>query len=157
MRWMILAGLVALASPALSEAPVLPPQARDAAAVVDGFHAALLRGDTAAAAALLADDALMFEAGSVERTKAEYAAHHLPADAEFSKAVDSQIIRRSGDARGGVAWLATEGRSRGTFRGKAVHQLTTETMVLQRLGGSWKIRHIHWSSRAQPASRRLID
>lgn len=59
-----------------------PP--REAAAVVDAFHAALRRGDTRAAAALLSDDALIFETGGAERSKAEYAAHHLPADAEFS-------------------------------------------------------------------------
>jgi ketosteroid isomerase-like protein len=106
----------------------------------------LAKGDTKAAAALLADDALIFEQGGAERSKAEYAAHHLPADAEFSKTVASKTMRRSAHAADGIAWVATEGRTTGTYKGKALDQLTTETMVLRRSGSDWKIVHIHWSS-----------
>ena len=157
MRSTILAGLMAAfavpASAHESAAPTSqrsspPTAARGAAAVVDGFHAALKRGDTRAAASLLGDDALIFESGGVERSKAEYAAHHLPADADFSKAVRSTITRRAGYSGGTLAWIATEGRMRGAYRGKAVDQMTTESMVLRRVGGAWKIVHIHWSSAA---------
>lgn len=130
----------------------LPAAARGAAAIVDAFHAALRRGDTRTAALLLADDALIFEAGGAERSKAEYAAHHLGADAEFSKAVPSRLTRRSGGANGSLAWIASEGRTTGTFRGKPVDRVTGETMVLRRVGGAWKIAHIHWSSAAAKAS-----
>jgi ketosteroid isomerase-like protein len=131
-----------------AEDNALPASARGAAATVDAFHAALHRGDTRAAAALLADDALIFESGDAERSKAEYAAHHLPADAEFSKGVSSAVTRRAGSANGGFAWVATEGRTTGTYRGKALDEVTTETMLLRRMGKSWKIAHIHWSSHA---------
>ncbi len=124
----------------------LSPAARGAAATVDAFHVALERGDTRAAAALLADDALIFEAGSAERSKAEYAAHHLPADAEFSRSVSSVVTRRAGKSDGTLAWIATEGRTTGTYKGKALDLDTTETMVLRRAGTGWKIVHIHWSS-----------
>jgi ketosteroid isomerase-like protein len=127
----------------------LSPAARDAAAVVDAFHAALRRGDTRAAATLLTDDALVFEAGGAERSKAEYAAHHLPADAEFSKAVATVVTRRTGHAAGAFAWIATEGRATGTYKGKAVDSLMTETMILRRVGQGWRIVHIHWSSAAK--------
>jgi ketosteroid isomerase-like protein len=116
---------------------------------VGAFHAALERGDTRAAAALLTHDALIFEAGGAERTKAEYSAHHLPADAEFSRSVSSVVVRRAGQSDGTVAWIATEGRTTGTYKGKALDLLTTETMVLRRAGGGWKITHIHWSSAAK--------
>jgi len=141
----ILAALMAVATPA---APVqtIVPAAREAAATVDAFHAALRRGDTASAAALLTDDALIFEEGRAERSKAEYAARHLGADAEYSKAVAGERVRRTGDAAGDMAWIATEGRSKGKFRGTAVNLVTDETMVLRRIGGTWKIVHIHWSS-----------
>ena len=122
----------------------LPP--REVAAVVDTFHAALRHGDTKAAAALLSDDALIFESGGAERSKAEYAAHHLPADAEFSKAVSSVITHRFGWTSGKLAWVASEGRATGTYRGKAVDMKTAETMVLRHVGREWKIVHIHWSS-----------
>ena len=122
--------------------------ARPAARVVDAFHAALGRGDTKAALALIDDDALIFESGAVERSKAEYASHHLAADAAFSQTVATRLIRRTGHAVGNSAWIASEGRTTGTYNGKAVDQLTTETMVLRRAGASWKIVHIHWSSAA---------
>jgi methionine-rich copper-binding protein CopC len=124
----------------------LPAAARGAAATVDAFHRSLATGDTAAAARLLSDDALIFEAGGVERSKAEYAAHHLLADAEYSQAVPSVVTRRSGGVAGRLAWIASEGRTSGSFRGKAVDRSTAETMLLRRVGGSWKIAHIHWSS-----------
>ena len=120
----------------------------DAGATVDAFHAALKSGNSAAASALLADDALIFESGGVERSKSEYVKSHLPADIEFSKQVPLQITRRSGAAGNGWAWVATEGRMRGSWRGKPVDRLSTETMLLHADGGSWKIVHVHWSSAA---------
>ena len=140
------ASTTALAAP-LRAAP-LALSARAAAATVDAFHAALHRGDARAAAELLADDALIFEEGSAERSKAEYMAHHLPADAAFSRVVVSAVARRSGSAEGPLAWIATEGRMTGTYKGKAVNRVTTETVVLRRVAGTWKIAHIHWSSGA---------
>lgn len=144
--------LLAFSVPALAHEPTAAPlttlsaSARGAAATVDVFHAALRQGDTRSAAALLADDALIFEEGGVERTKAEYVAHHLPADAAFSKVVTSSVTRRTGGSSGPLAWVATEGRMTGTYKGKAVDRATTETVLLRRVGQSWKIVHIHWSS-----------
>jgi ketosteroid isomerase-like protein len=143
---------VAVAHPqaqgAKAPAAAVAPAARPAAAVIDAFHAALNRGDTQGAAALLANDALIFESGSAERSKAEYAQHHLPADAAFAQAVPSAVTRRSGGSDGTTAWIASEGRTSGTYKGKALDLVTTETMVLRRVGKAWKIVHIHWSSGA---------
>ena len=116
------------------------------AAVVDAFHAALARGNPGAAAAMLADNALIFESGGAERSKAEYAAHHLGADAKFAQAVSRSISSRSGDAIGDVAWIATEARLTGTYGDRAIDNRSTETMVLRKGADGWKIAHIHWSS-----------
>ena len=126
----------------------LPPSARSAAATVDAFHEALRRGDTNSAAGLLDDDALVFEQGGVERSKAEYVGHHLPADAAFAQVVGSTVTRRTGRSDGALAWIASEGRMSGTYKGKAVNRVTTETMLLRRIGQAWKVVHIHWSSAA---------
>ena len=124
-----------------------PTKAATAGAeVVDAFHAALRRGDTAAAAAHLADDALIYESGNPERGKAQYASHHLAADAAFAKATSSAVTRRSGDAAGDFAWVSTEGTTKGTYRDRVINSASTETMVLRRQGGAWRIVHIHWSS-----------
>lgn len=130
-------------------AAALPASVRPAAATVDAFHSAVRQGRERAAAALLADDALIFESGGAERSKAEYVAHHLGADIEFERAVSSSLTRRTGRADGASAWIASEGRTTGTYKGKAIDMLTTETMVLRRVGGAWKIVHIHWSSAAK--------
>lgn len=124
----------------------LPLVAKPAADVVDHFHAALKRGDTASAAALLAADALVFESGGVERTKAEYTSHHLAADAAFASATTQSVSRRSGSVVGDIAWIATEGTTTGTYKDRVIDSVSTETMVLRRANGAWQIVHIHWSS-----------
>ena len=156
-RYLIAAAVLACApqpllagpAPAQASREALPAPARAAAAVVDGFHAALARGDTQAALSFLADDALIFEGGAVERSKSEYAAHHLAADAAFSQAVPGVRHHRSGGAIGDIAWIASEGHTTGTYKDQPVDRITTETMVLKRDGESWKIVHIHWSSAAR--------
>ena len=129
-------------------AGAVAPSARPAAKVVDAFHAALQRGDTNAALSYLAENAMIYESGGVERGRQEYASHHLGADAAFAKAVPGTVTRRAGEAVGNFAWIATEGGTTGTYKGKAVDRVTTETMVLRRTRGAWKIVHIHWSSAA---------
>jgi methionine-rich copper-binding protein CopC len=64
------------------------------------------------------------------------------------------MTRRSGNSDGRLAWIASEGRTTGNFHGKAIDRITTETMLLRRDGGAWKIAHIHWSSAAAPAPAR---
>jgi ketosteroid isomerase-like protein len=153
VTWSVLAavGLAAPATahdpkPAASSAVSLSPQAQEAATVVDGFHAALRRGDATAAAALLASDALIYESGGVEQGKAEYASHHLGADAAFSKATQSVVTRRSGQANGNLAWIATESTTKGSYKERPINSVGTETMILRREGASWRIVHVHWSS-----------
>lgn len=151
-----IAGLAMLATPALSHEPAakrvapatLAGPVQDAAAVIDRFHAALGRGDGPAALALLADDALIFESGGIERDKAEYAARHLDADMAFSRSVLSTLVWRLGGIAGPLAWVASEGRTTGTYKGQAIDRTTTETMVLRASDDGWKIVHIHWSSAA---------
>jgi len=155
MRWIGLGSPVAvlvMAAPfsvgyaAGAAKPSISRTAEGAGATVDAFHAALNRGDTKGALLLLADDALIFESGGVERTKAEYAAHHLKADVDFSKSVSSIVVRRTGRSDGVLAWVATDGRTKGNYMGKALDLLTAETMILRKVGGVWKIIHVHWSS-----------
>ena len=110
------------------------------------FMLPCVSGDTKTALSHLAENALIFEAGGVERGRQEYASHHLGADSAFSQAVPGKVTRRAGEAMGNVAWIATEGRTTGTYKGKAIDQVTTETMVLRRAVAEWKIVHIHWSS-----------
>lgn len=148
---------IASVGPALAHDPVqtaaasvddVQAEATAAASVVDAFHAALEQGDTQAALGLLADDVLIFEGGEAERSKAEYAQHHLAADAAFSATVPGIRSRRAARAGADSAWVASESRATGQFNGRAIDSLSVETMVLRRETDGWRITHIHWSSHA---------
>ncbi len=132
--------------PAASALSSTSPSARAAAATVASFHRALQQADLAAAAAQLSTEVLIFESGGVERSRTEYVSHHLPADAAFAKATTRSVTAQSANAVGDFAWVATESRTIGTFKGRAINNGSTETMILRRERGTWKIVHIHWSS-----------
>jgi ketosteroid isomerase-like protein len=121
----------------------------DSAAVantVQQFHASLMKGDSAAALALLADDAVVLEAGGVE-SRDEYRAHHLPADIRFVQAIPGTRGPVHVTVAGDVAWATCVTESVGTFDGRAINSAGAELMVLSRTASGWKIRAIHWSSR----------
>ena len=119
-------------------------------ATVEAFHAALDRGDTTVVLALLAEDVLILEEGGGEASRAEYAAHHLVADAAYAKTTRGTVTRRTVKVAGDLGWVASEGRTTGQYKGKPVDRLTAETMVLKRAGDGWQVVHIHWSSRVPP-------
>ena len=153
--WSLAASLLAM-TPAVATAQnghappvaVMSSEAQEAAKAVDAFHAKLVSGDAAAAAALLADDALIFESGHAERSRAEYASHHAGADAAYAAAVPSRLTRRNGLVDGDTAWIVSESRATGKYKDKPVDRVTTETMILRKTAEGWRIAHIHWSSRA---------
>ena len=125
--------------------------ASDSAAVVaavDAYDRALSSGDSVAALALLAPDAVVLESGGVE-TREEYRSHHLPADMEFARAVKSVRTPLRVIVRGDVAWAWSTSTSQGQLRGRPINSQGAELMVLSREASGWKIRAIHWSSRAR--------
>lgn len=130
----------------------LAPEAAEAASVVDAFHAALESGDTAGALALMAEDVMIFEGGGAERSRAEYASHHLSADAAYAAVSESTLTRRAGWLSGDVAWITSEGLTTGQAGNSATSRLSVETMLLKRGPEGWRIQHIHWSSRGVPTS-----
>ena len=148
MRLLLATATAALAF-CLATAPV--QAAPDAVATAADFHAALNAGDGEAAAALLADDLTVYEEGHVERSKAEYVSGHMPGDLAYSRAVPGATTRSQTFTRGDLAWVISEGRTTGTYQGKPVDRITTETMILRLDAGGWRIVHIHWSSRKPPA------
>lgn len=117
-----------------------------AATVVRRFHEALVRGDSVAALALLAEDAIVLEAGTIE-TRAEYRRNHLPADIRFAQAVPSSRGSARVVVAGDVAWITSSSETTGTFEGRPISSAGAELMVLSRTPAGWRIRAIHWSSR----------
>ena len=120
------------------------------AGVIAKYHEALAAGDSAAALALLADDAVILETGGVE-TRDEYRSHHLPGDINFAKAIKSQRGPVHVRVRGDVAWASGTSTTQGEMKGRAINSTGAELMVLVRTAQGWKITAIHWSSRQRRA------
>ena len=132
-----------VANPSLQSDTSYPDMATD---VVNAFHAALKRGDTKAALVLMADDVVIFESGGVERNRAEYEAHHLKSDADFSAATTRTSISQTIASDGNFSSVMSVEFVKGTFRDRPVNSRSVETMVLRKTEGRWRIIHIHWSS-----------
>lgn len=137
-------GLVA--APALAQEPESGADESSIRSVVQGFKGALAAGDSAAAIGYLHPDLVVYEAGHVE-SLAEYRAGHLAADMEFAAAVATRPLEQGLIVRSDMALWVSEGESRGEFRGRAIESHGTETIVLIPTDGTWRILHIHWSSR----------
>jgi ketosteroid isomerase-like protein len=125
----------------------LPVFAASPTEVINEFHAALVAGDTAKAVSLLSPTVEIYESGHVERSRDEYAGHHLPADIAFTKSVTRTVSRSSERIAGDLAVVMQETDTQGTHKGMAVHLIGAETAVLVKKGKDWVITHFHWSSR----------
>ena len=117
-------------------------------AVANAFGQALAGGDSTAALALLHPEVAIFEGGRWESLD-EYRSGHLRADMAYLQAVKQGTVRDVVTVSGDLALLTRETRTTGTYRDRTVDSAGAETMVLLRTREGWKIRHVHWSSRAR--------
>ena len=141
--------LLALAAPIAGQDQAAHHGGDDAAAVTDvveRFHGALAAGDSAAARALLAPEAVILESGGIE-TVDEYTSHHLAADMAFAAAVASERGPIQVTVRGDVAWAVSTSRSRGRYGDRDIDSTGAELVVLSRGPEGWRIEAVHWSSR----------
>lgn len=114
------------------------------------FHAALSGGDKQAAIESLAPDVLIFESGGAERSREEYASHHMNSDMAFMQQMQRDVTGQNESVQGDTAWVVTETRIHGRYKDKDIDLISIETAVLARGEDGWKILHLHWSSRNQP-------
>ncbi len=133
------------------QAQITPEDSAAVAGTVRSFHDALARGDSVAALALLAEDAVILEGGGREN-RDEYRAHHLPGDMQFAAALPAQRGPIRVALEGDVAWATSSSETRGTWREREINSAGVELMVLTRKGTGWVIRAVHWSSRARRPS-----
>ena len=117
------------------------------AETVSAFHAAVKAGDKTRALALLSPAIVIYESGYVERSRDEYASHHLASDMEYGKAVTRKVLKHTERIDGNIATVLEETETTGVFMGKPVNSLGVESAVLEKKGGDWVIVHVHWSSR----------
>ncbi|MFZ6747013.1 DUF4440 domain-containing protein [Undibacterium sp. JH2W] len=111
------------------------------------FYAAMAAGDKAKATELLVPDVTIYESGYVERSRAEYAGHHLSEDIAFAKTSTRTVLQQNQRVNGNLAVIWAETETKAKVKGKDIQILGTETALLQKNGEDWQIVHVHWSSR----------
>lgn len=114
---------------------------------LESFHAALTSRDKAKVLSFLSPDIAIYESGYVERSRDEYAHHHLGGDMEFAKNSTRKVLKQTERIDGNTAVVWEETETTGTSRGKPVHVFGTGTALLEKKGDGWAIVHVHWSSR----------
>lgn len=119
----------------------------DPRSTVAAFHAALAKGDETRALSMLAEDAVIYESGHVERSRDEYARHHLKGDIEFAKTTSVKTVRQTERTGRDVTVIWQETETTGTSGGRPVHLLGLATVLLEKRHQRWEIVHLHWSSR----------
>ena len=137
----------------VAPAPAAKPTVSGAAAAVEAFEAAIVKGDEATAKTLLAPDVLIYETGGQESSREEYASHHMKGDMAFLAGSKREVLSRAEGGDGQHAWVSTRSRITGRHKDQPVDIFSTESMVLKYTPAGWRIVHIHWSSRnAKPAA-----
>jgi len=118
----------------------------NAGQAVQKFHRALNSGDRNAALQSLAKDVVILEGSSVERSREEYAGHHLQADIDFLGKMRVTQLELQVREVGSLAYAYGRSRIAGQYKEKALDLQSMETLVLEHHGDDWKIVQIHWSS-----------
>ncbi|GAB3253673.1 YybH family protein [Chitinimonas naiadis] len=126
---------------ALAEHSASPAQ------VVADFHSAMQSGRQADVEALMNPEALIYESGYIERTRSDYAEHHLPGDIAYAKKIKTKLLKQAAIEAENLAVITSETETIDQSAKEPINYAGTETMVLRRVNGEWRIAHIHWSSR----------
>lgn len=141
MRPLIFAAGLAISGVAWAQTAKLPADA------VDGFHAALKRKDTAAALSHLDRSLIVFEFGKSDPTVEAYAVGHLPQDIDMAAISSWSLQARRVGGASSERWVLSTYRVSGKLPdGKAIDQVTLETAIVRRVGDSFRIVHLHWST-----------
>jgi len=139
--------LLATASLALAGAAVCAQSVKLPADAVDGFHAALKRKDTGGALSYLDRGLVVFEFGKMDATIEAYALSHLPGDIDMAAVTDWSLQARRLGGGGDDRWVLSTYRVTGKRPdGKPIDEVMLETAIVRRVGDSFRIVHLHWSS-----------
>ena len=118
----------------------------DVKAAIESFYAAMKKGDTKAAMAMIAPDAEFVEPGRRE-TRQQYEDNHLPLDIDFEKQITGKRSPWNIKVNGDTAWGIATTEYHGPVDGADVNFASTQLAVVTRGDdGKWLIRSIHWSS-----------
>jgi ketosteroid isomerase-like protein len=123
-----------------AEAPTTPSD------TVEAFHKALRLNDGKAALAFMMPDVTVYEQGFTENSRDDWGNHQLADANKFAKDTERRVLRREASQDTETAWVISTTLTSGDFDGRKLELEGTETMLLRREAGSWRIAHIHWSA-----------
>ena len=150
-RVLLCAASLTLGGAASAQSAKLPADA------VDGFHSALKRKDTGGALSYLDRSLVVFEFGVTDPTIEAYALSHLPGDIDMAVVSEWALQARRVGGSGNERWVLSTYHVTGKLPdGKPIDQVMQETAIVRRVGESFRIVHLHWSSDkawAQPPRR----
>lgn len=138
-----------VATPQVQDAQV-SPAASAAVQVVDSFMADLAGGKLEAARQLMTPDAVVLANAQVLGDRDGYINGPAKNDSAALRATTQrELLHRNVKVGADLGWVVSEKRLRGTAPGEQTARdiVVTETMLLSRTAGGWKIAHIHWSTR----------
>ena len=122
---------------------VLAQEFRTPSELVDEFHKAVVKNDSARALSLLTPDAAVYEFGQIDPNLVQYV-QNAPMT---NWTLDSRRMGGGGDQ----FWVLSTYRVTGADKsGTAINDIVLETMIVQRVSGQFRIAHFHWS--ATPAA-----
>jgi ketosteroid isomerase-like protein len=140
-RSLLLAASLTVAGAVWAQTAKLPADA------VDGFRAALKRKDTGGALSYLDRGLVVFEFGVTDPTVEAYALSHLPGDIDMAAISDWNLQARRVGGSGNERWVLSTYHITGKLpNGRAIDQVMQETAIVRRVGDSFRIVHLHWSS-----------
>ena len=138
----------------LAHPPSKPNPEAEVQALVKAYHEALVRKDMEALKKLFHPDLVVFEAGGVDKGRGAYLEHHLGPELKELKSwtygpMETSVLM--GDPTSvALCRFTYEAILEG---GKLSKGKATESLVLIRTAEGWRIRHLHWSSRAIEPSK----
>ena len=138
----LLGSLLALGviSTASAGAPTTPSD------TVEAFHKALRLNDGKAALAFMLPGVTVYEQGFTETSRDDWDKHQLADANAFAKQTERRVLSREASQDTETAWVISTTLTSGDFDGRKLELEGTETMLLRREAGSWRIAHIHWSA-----------
>ena len=122
-----------------------------AAEVARQYFAAIEQKDLDTAESLFADHSSVFETGGDEGNWAHYRVHHIGAELEAVKTFNIELGKAEEELSPDhqmafVAWPIEYRIALGDSR--EIHNKAAVSFVLTNSKEGWRIRHLHWSSRA---------
>jgi hypothetical protein len=107
-------------------------QVSEPTVVLDKFRTALTEGDTEVIKDVLSDNVLIYEDGGVERSLAEYSAHHIKSDIKFSQAIPPKLLERTIQEVDSLAVITSRYSVSGSYNDREIDLTMNETVTVSR-------------------------